>query len=76
MARQAPGDFVRHLPHFEGRGNPLYVTFATKDRWHLPEAARELVLKHILHDHRVKMSLVCAVVMPDHAHLLYFVDAE
>ncbi|MBI1389692.1 MAG: hypothetical protein GC154_14740 [bacterium] len=78
LARQAPADFRRHLPHFEGRGNPIFITFTTKGRWQLPEAARELVLKHILHDHPAKMSLICAVVMPDHAHMLYYpmCDAE
>ena len=77
-ARQAPGDFLRHLPHFEGSGDPLFITFATRDRWPLPEPARALVLQHILHDHLAKMHLICAVVMPDHAHMLYFPmdDAE
>ena len=71
-ARQAPTDYRRHLPHFEGRGDPLFVTFATKNRQPLPEPAKALVLKHILHQHPAKMNLVCAVVMPDHAHLLYY----
>ena len=75
-ARPAPDSFRRHLPHFEGQRNPIFVTFATKGRWRLPEAARALVLKHILHDHPAKMSLICAVVMPDHAHMLYFPAAD
>ena len=70
-ARPAPGEFERHLPHYEGRGSPLYITFSTKDRKLLPEAARWLVLKHVLHDHMKKMELVCVVVMPDHVHMLY-----
>ncbi len=78
LAQQDPDYFRRHLPHFEGKGNPLFITFTTIERWHLPEAARMLVLSHILHDHPVKMSLICAVVMPDHAHTLYYpiCDAE
>ncbi len=71
-AKPAHHDFRRHLPHFEGRGAPLFVTFSTKDRWELPPKARSLVLNHILHDHTRKMHLICAVVMPDHAHMLYY----
>lgn len=60
------------MPHFEGRrGNPIFVTFSTKDRWQLPEEARQIVLQHVLHDHLKKLRLICAVVMPDHVHILY-----
>jgi REP element-mobilizing transposase RayT len=72
FARSAPDEFQRHLPHFEGTGNPLYITFSTKDRMHLPENVRGVVLKYVLHDHLHKMELVCAVVMPDHVHMLYY----
>jgi len=61
----------RNLPHFQGAGGPLYVTFCTRDRWALPAAARAAVLRHCLHDHGSKMILHCAVVMPDHVHLIY-----
>jgi REP element-mobilizing transposase RayT len=71
-ARSVPGDFRRHLPHFEGRHSPLFITFTTQNRWPLPEEARRLTLQHILHDHHKKMSLICAVVLPDHVHLLYY----
>ena len=70
-ARPAPHDFFRHLPHFEGNGAPLFVTFSTMKHWQLPPMARNSVLGHILHDHMRKMCLICTVVMPDHVHILY-----
>jgi len=71
-ARSAPEEFQRHLPHYEGGGNALYITFSTKGRMRLPEEVRGVVLNHVLHDHMRKMDLVCAVVMPDHVHMLYY----
>ncbi|MFC1736439.1 transposase [Candidatus Hydrogenedentota bacterium] len=70
-AKPAPHDFRRNLPHFEGNGTPLFITFSTKNRRQLPPKARSLVLEHILYDHKRKMCLICAVVMPDHVHILY-----
>lgn len=37
----------------------------------MPEMAREVVLKHCLHDHGTKFLLHAAVVMPDHVHMLF-----
>ncbi|HUU47081.1 MAG TPA: transposase [Acidobacteriota bacterium] len=47
------------------------MTFCTRNRWHLPESVRQRVLEHCLHDHGCKIHLHCAVVMPDHVHLVY-----
>ena len=62
--------YRRHLPHFQKEGRGYFVTFVTKDRYVLPPAARDLVMRHILFDHLRVMSLYVAVVMPDHAHLI------
>jgi REP element-mobilizing transposase RayT len=70
-AKQTPHYYRRNLPHFQGDGGPLYITFCTKDRWLLPESVRDKVLDHCLHDHGTKIHLHCAVVMPDHVHLVY-----
>lgn len=70
-AKRNPHAFKRHMPHYEVWGAPLFITFLTKQRWHLPPEARAIVLDCILHDHRKKMRLICVVVMPDHVHILY-----
>lgn len=71
LARPAKAEYRRFLPHLQVEGKPLFVTFATYDRWVLPETARELVLAHCLHGHEVKFQLHGAVVMPDHVHLIF-----
>lgn len=70
-AKPLTGDFKRRLPHFEGSGSPIFTTFCTAGRWELPPSARDLVMGHILHDHGVRLWVICAVVMPDHVHLVY-----
>ena len=70
-ANPAPAHYRRDLPHFQGHGAPIFVTFRTKNHWVLPEGIRDVVLKHCLHDHEKKYLMCCAVVMPDHVHLLY-----
>jgi putative DNA methylase len=54
----------------QNRGAALYVTFTTHKRWILPEAARAIVMSHLLHDHGARYELHAAVVMPDHVHVL------
>jgi len=66
----------RHLPHLERPGATYFVTFATLYRRELPDAARDLVLQAILHEHRVTSWLHCAVVMPDHVHLVVTIFDE
>ena len=71
LAKPAADYYRRNLPHFQGGWGPLYITFRTKNHWVLPEAVRATVLKHCIHDHERKMHLFCAIVMPDHVHLIY-----
>jgi REP element-mobilizing transposase RayT len=60
----------RCLPHLFNTNKTYFVTFCTKDRLQLPEAAREIALASCIHGHESEYWLHCAVVMPDHVHLL------
>jgi REP element-mobilizing transposase RayT len=61
----------RRLPHIETCGRVVYLSFATHDRWEIPDAARTMVMDSILYEHNRRLSLVTAIVMPDHVHMLY-----
>ncbi len=63
--------YRRNLPHLEKHARAHFVTFDTYLRWTLPPAARDLVMRHCLHDNGRKMRLLIAVVMPDHVHLIF-----
>jgi REP element-mobilizing transposase RayT len=64
-------DYRRNLPHIELSGREHFITFDTYLRWKLPPAARDITLKHCLHDNGSKMRLHVAVVMPDHVHMIF-----
>ncbi len=63
--------YRRILPHVQKNNRPIFVTFATYQRWCLPAAARDLVLDSCLQEHERKVELHAAVVMPDHVHLIF-----
>jgi|SRR5882672_3604450 len=63
--------YRRNLPHLQRDDKAHFVTFATKGRWTLPDWARDVVLGCCRHDHELKYDLDVAVVMPDHAHLIF-----
>jgi putative transposase len=63
-------NYRRRLPHIQKDERPLFITFASDRRWHLPPTAREIVLNCCLAHPRSKYELLAAVVMPDHAHLI------
>lgn len=62
--------YRRNLPHINSADRPLYITFCTMNGWELPESVRQTVLEHCLAEHGMKYWLHCAVVMPDHVHLI------
>ncbi len=64
-------NYRRNLPHIEKAGRPHFITFDTFDRWPLPPAARDLVLKHCLHENGLKLQMRITVVMPDHVHMIF-----
>jgi REP element-mobilizing transposase RayT len=63
--------YRRNLPHLQRRGKLLFVTFCTFRRLELPPRARDIVLASCLRENEVRAYLLCAVVMPDHVHLLF-----
>jgi REP element-mobilizing transposase RayT len=69
-AKSAKAEYRRNLPHLQVEDKPIFVTFATYNRWVLPESVRAQVLKHCLHDHGTKLQVHGVVVMPDHVHLI------
>jgi REP element-mobilizing transposase RayT len=70
-AKPAKAEYRRDLPHLQVQDRPLFVTFVTRSRWVLPESIRDLVLKHCLHDHGVKLQVHGIVIMPDHVHMIF-----
>jgi REP element-mobilizing transposase RayT len=70
--------YRRNLPHLQRRGKLLFVTFCTFRRLELPPRARDIVLASCLRENEVRAYLLCAVVMPDHVHLLFkpMIDKE
>ena len=64
-------NYRRNLPHIEKDDRPHFITFDTYQRWHLPPLARDIALRHCLHDNGSKMQLHVAVIMPDHVHLIF-----
>jgi REP element-mobilizing transposase RayT len=71
VAKPAKGEYRRDLPHLQVEARPLFVTFTTYRRWILPEVARNLVIKHCLHDQGIKLQVHGMVVMPDHVHIIF-----
>lgn len=71
-------EYRRRLPHYQRDDRPLFVTFRTQKRVELPPEARTRALRHCVHDHGKTINLHAAVIMPDHAHLLFTAlrDAE
>jgi len=63
--------YRRDLPHLVKNGKTYFVTFCTVGRSVLPDGARDVVLECCVHDHELTYWLHCAVVMPDHVHLLF-----
>ena len=70
--------YLRNLPHLQKDYKPHFLTFCTYQRWILPDWARTITLQSCLHEHERTMQLHVAVVMPDHAHLIFtpLIDEE
>ena len=63
-------EYRRRMPHHQLAGRTTFVTFCKLIRDPFPDAARDLILAHCVHDHGKRIDLEAAVVMPDHVHLL------
>ena len=70
IAKPAKSSHERRLPHVQTPDTTIFITFATWNRWILPDEVRRLAIDHIVHDHGVRYQLHAAVVMPDHVHAL------
>jgi REP element-mobilizing transposase RayT len=60
----------RCLPHLTNAGKTYFITFCTVGRLELPKNARDIALASCAYGHESQYWLHCAVVMPDHVHLL------
>ncbi|MEM9416642.1 MAG: transposase [Planctomycetota bacterium] len=60
----------RHLPHWDLPGSTYFVTFRVY-RGRMAESEQQLVLDHLVAGDEKFYRLVAAVVMPDHAHLIF-----
>ncbi len=58
------------LPHWELNGSIYFITFNTIERIELTLEARQIVLDACRFFNDQRYQLYCAVVMPDHVHLL------
>jgi REP-associated tyrosine transposase len=63
--------YRRDLPHIQKFDRAHFITFVTPCQWILPPLARDLVLKHCLHEKDKKFKLLIAIVMPDHVHMIF-----
>ena len=63
--------YRRRLPHLQTRGKTYFLTFCTLERRVLSPVARSIVWECMDHDHRLTYWLHSAVVMPDHAHMVF-----
>ena len=62
--------YRRRLPHLSKRGKTYYVTFCTRHRLVLSPQARDEAFASCIYDHGKRCWVTCAVVMPDHVHLI------
>jgi REP element-mobilizing transposase RayT len=64
-------EYRRRLPHYQPDDRPLFITFRTYRQFVLSPEARTQALQQCLHDNGKIINLHAAVIMPDHAHLLF-----
>ncbi len=61
----------RHLPHWEADGAIYFVTFRAKNNI-LSIQEQTIVLHHIVEGDNKFYTLIAAIIMPDHVHVLLF----
>jgi REP element-mobilizing transposase RayT len=62
--------YRQRLPHLQREYKTYFVTFCTKSRRMLDSTERDIVLRECIAMHSDAFWLHCAVVMPDHVHVL------
>jgi REP element-mobilizing transposase RayT len=68
--------YRRNLPHIQCITGSYFVTFCTRRGLLLPESVRDVVLECCKHIHGSSAYVHCAVVMPDHVHMILSPYAE
>ena len=63
-------NYRRRLPRYQKAGRAIFVTFRKLSRDPFPLNARDVILRHCVHDDGRRFQFHASVVMPDHAHLL------
>ncbi|HEY6185011.1 MAG TPA: transposase [Terriglobales bacterium] len=66
-----PYSYRPRLPHIQKIDRALFVNFRKLNNEPFSPSARDLILKHCLHDNGGRYTLHAAVVMPEHVHLLF-----
>src|SRR5262249_17476443 len=61
----------RNLPHLWAPQSTYFVTFRCQPGLFMSEPAKEIVMSAILHWNAARLDLDAAVVMPEHAHLIF-----
>ena len=59
------------MPHWEAEGAIYFVTFRSKNKF-LTAEEQTLALHHIIEGNGIFYTLIAAIVMPDHVHLLLY----
>ena len=72
MALKGKYEYRRKLPHLQSTRRPIFVSFNTKDKWVLPEKARDITFEACLCANGTRFDLEAFVVMPEHAHMLFW----
>lgn len=62
--------YRRNLPHLQKGGKSYFITFRTHLRRVLSPIERDIALGTIVADRLRAYWLYCAIVMPDHVHLI------
>lgn len=62
--------YRRNLPHLVKSGKAVFLTFCAKRA--LIHSERDVALYCCVHDHEKTYFLECAVVMPDHVHMIFW----
>ena len=63
-------DYRRMLPHYQKACRALFVTLCKLIPTPFAADARDVILRHCLHEEGTRYLLHAAVVMPEHIHLL------
>jgi REP element-mobilizing transposase RayT len=76
MATMRKYRYRRNLPHLQKDDRAVFVSFNSNGRWELPPIAREIAMECVRFQHRKKIWLHAAVIMPEHVHMIFHVARD